>query len=139
MSRCRSVEKQDLHIKSLKLATTGLQLEFFIVYNWFMADFLVLFYYWNFFGLWLAWHWLSSTISLLFYLFYSWNLIGLWLVWVDFQVLFFFCFMHGLTHVFFLFYYIYPMNRGNPVILQGWVLNWSNLWFFKFRLFLSFL
>ena len=59
MSRCRSVEKQDLHIKTLKLATTGLQLEFFIVYNWFMADFLVLFYYWIF----LVYNWLVTDLT----------------------------------------------------------------------------
>ena len=105
-----------------------------------MADSLVLFYYWNLFGLWLALHWLlkhyfTAVFPLLlleFWLVYD------WFDWAGFQVLLFSCFMHGLTKVLFLFYYISSIFRGNPVILQGWVLNWSNLWFFKFRLFLSF-
>ena len=139
MSRCRSVEKQDLHIKSLKLATTGLHLEFFIVYNWFMADFLVLFYYWNLFGLWLALHWLlkhyfTAVLPLL--------LLEFWLVYDWFELTYKYCFSTVLCMVWLKssFYFTkYTIYRGNPVILQGWVLNWSNLWFFKFRLFLSFL
>ena len=130
MSRCRSVEKQDLHIKSLKLAT--------MVYNWNFLLFIT--------GLWLTsstlllleFFWFQALLYCCFISFTTGILIGLWLVWADFQVLFFPCFMHGLTQVLFLFYYIYSMCGGNPVILQGWVLNWSNLWFFKFRLFYLF-
>ena len=67
-----------------------------------MAYFLVLIYYWNF----LVYDWLGTDFQALFYCWFTsfttGILIGLWLVWSDLQVLFFSCFMHGLTHVFFI-------------------------------------